>query len=457
MSKIFLLSTNICVNPYPVYPLGMALIASALASRGHLVRQFDFLAENRSESRLYQAITSFDPNYIGVSIRNVDSVDSFTTDSGWYLAEDKRVISLVRRITDVPIIVGGSGFSLIPEEILDYTGADYGVVGEGEKVVCDLLEALESGLSVPRIIAGGTFLHMCDKMSLTPIWEKSLIEFYFQSSGIVNLQTKRGCPHKCTYCGYPNLEGRHYRFRDTKSIVADLERLKRTYRINTVVFTDSIFNDEKGHHLEVAEELLSSGVKIRWSGFFRPQKTNRKELALLKRSGLYAIEAGTDASSDRTLEGLKKGFCFNEVIEFNRMCVEESLACVHYIIFGGPGETEESLREGLENINKLKSCVVLAFSGIRIFPKTAIHALAVKEKVITENESLLWPRYYFSPHIVRKTMNELIEKAFKGHHEKIFPPSEAHIRMAAMIRFGYHGFLWDKLISFSQKRNTRKR
>ncbi len=44
-------------------------------------------------------------------------------------------------------------------------------------------------------------------------------------------------------------------------------------------------------------------------------------MSLLKRSGLYAIEAGSDAASDETLAGLNKQFTFDDVYEFNQvMC-----------------------------------------------------------------------------------------------------------------------------------------
>lgn len=456
MSRIFILSTNVSTDPYPVYPLGTAVVASALVSGGHLVRQFDFLAENRSEERLKRAIRSFVPDFVGVSIRNIDSVDSFTADSGWYLAKDKKLIGLVRQVTDAPIILGGPALSLMPEEILDYTGADYGVVGEGEQVVLDLVLALEEGRPVPRITGGKAPLLTGDEIS-PPRWNRSLIEFYLEGSGIVNLQTKRGCPHQCAYCGYPRLEGRRYRFRDPKAVVDDLDRLKRTYGVDTIFFADSVFNDLEGHHLKIAEEILSRDLEIRWSGFFRPQGIRRKDLAMLKRSGLFAIEAGTDASSDRTLENLKKGFCFEEVVEFSRMCVEERIPCAHYIMFGGPGETEETVGEGLENIKMLEHCVVFAFSGIRIFPGTGLHERALKEKILAEDEPLLRPVYYFSPHIVPGAMNERIETAFKGSRGWIFPPSEGRIRIAAMNRLGYRGLLWDMLIPFSSEKRQAVR
>jgi hypothetical protein len=55
MSKVFLLSTNSMTDPYPVYPLGMALVASSLTSAGHQVRQFDFL----TQGPLWDTLISF--------------------------------------------------------------------------------------------------------------------------------------------------------------------------------------------------------------------------------------------------------------------------------------------------------------------------------------------------------------------------------------------------------------
>ncbi len=59
MSRIFLVSSNTTIDPYPVYPVGMAIIASALTKAGHEVRQFDFLAEEQSDDRLRKAIRDF--------------------------------------------------------------------------------------------------------------------------------------------------------------------------------------------------------------------------------------------------------------------------------------------------------------------------------------------------------------------------------------------------------------
>ena len=151
MSRIFLVSSNTIVDPYPVYPVGMAIIASALTRAGHEVRQFDFLAEEQSDDRLRKAIHDFGPDYVGISIRNIDAADHCLAGNDWYLSTDLTLIKIIRETTRAPVILGGSGFSVMPEEILNYLGGDYGITGEGEQAVCDLIEALNEGRSVPAI------------------------------------------------------------------------------------------------------------------------------------------------------------------------------------------------------------------------------------------------------------------------------------------------------------------
>ena len=429
----------------------MAVIAASLKRHGHNVQQFDYLVAERSIERLRKKVQNFSPDFVAISLRNIDNVDSLTSDQNWFLAEARTIVKTIREISSAPIIVGGPGFSLLPEEILTYLGADYGIVGEGERVICNLISKLEKRLPTPKIIKGR---HDCLAESEIggPWLESELVDYYISRSGLANLQTKRGCPHSCAYCSYPTLEGTKIRARDPKEVVFDIERMVKKYQIEHIFFTDSVFNDMEGHYLQLAEEIVRSNLSIRWCAFFRPYGMGEKHLALLKRSGLYAMEIGTDAAADVTLRGLNKKFGFNDVIAFNDMCVRAEIPCAHFVIFGGPEETNETIDEGLSNIEKLSCCVVFAFSGIRILPNTRLYRRAVQEGIIKQDTSLLKPIFYFSPNINPQIMNEKIEKAFRGRRDRIFPPSKGQQMMEVLHRFGYRGILWDTLISYKKNK-----
>jgi lipid biosynthesis B12-binding/radical SAM protein len=450
MSRVFLFSANTTTEPYPVYPLGMAVLAGALSARGHEVRQFDFLAAGEDEERLHRELREFAPDLVGMSLRNIDNVDSFCGEDAWYLARARELVSRIRTATAAPLVVGGPAFSIMPEAILDYVGADHGIVGEGERAICRLVEDLAAGKEIPRLIRQEEKGLSGAEMAV-PLYQPEWADFYLRESGILNLQTKRGCPYKCSYCTYPQLEGEKFRPRLVEDVVDDLERIRRDHEQASVFFTDSIFNDPQGHYLELAEEILRREVNIRWCAFFRPQGLGRKELALLKRAGLYALELGTDAASDATLAAMHKGLTFTEVRAVSDACLAEELPCAHFIIFGGPGETPATVEEGLDNIAGLGPAVVFAFSGIRILPGAPLEEQAIREGIIPADQSLLMPAYYYSPDIDPEAMNAAIEESFKKRRDRIFPPSEGQIRLAVMRNFGFNGILWDRLISFGKK------
>lgn len=448
MSRIFLLSTNTMTDPYPVYPLGLSIVASALISAGHKVRQFDWLAEEQSIERLLEALRAFAPDFVGLSLRNIDNVDSFSGAASWALDADRDLVRRLQREVGVPIVLGGSAFSIMPEEILAHTGADYGIVGDGGRLFCRWIECFEKGYPLPRIFREEDPLSEGD-IHLSPAWDHLLVGFYGERGKLIGLRTKRGCPHRCAYCTYPLLEGRRYRFRSPEAVVEDIVRLKTDYGVEGVFFTDSVFNDDEEHCLGIVEELLRREVRVHWSAFFQPGKSDTGQLELMKRSGLYAVESGTDASSDATLAGLDKSFSFAEVLDFNEACLAREIPCVHYIMFGGPGETAGTLAEGLANIDRLRNCVVLGFSGVRIFPGTPLARRAVEEGLIGERDSLLKPVFYFSPKVNQDEMNEAVKKAFRGKRQRVFPPSAGQEKLKVLNRFGFRGPLWDKLITFN--------
>ncbi len=447
--RIFLLSTNTDLEPYPVYPLGMAVIASALTAAGYEARQFDYLAMGKSDSLLRKAVQEFQPHVFGVSLRNIDNVDSCSTLDRWYLEQAKRIVNVLRSVLDVPIIAGGPAFSIMPEAILDYLGADYGVKGEGEQAVLDLLERMRHNGAGPRITCGKPLQpsHMH-----SPLIDKDILAFYTKESGLPGLQTKRGCPHKCVYCSYPLIEGSCLRVRDPEDVIDDMAKMSRDHGVDHVFFTDSVFNDIQGNYLVLAEALARRGLPMQWSAFFRPAAISAKELDLLLRSGLTGMEVGSDALAEATLNGLGKGFGPSDVIHFNAACIAKNIPVAHYIIIGGPDETMATIHECLENMEKLQHCVVFIYSGLRILPGTRLLAQAIAQGLLTESTSLLQPVYYHSPLVDRETMHATVSAALNGKRDRFFPPQNGQDRMNVMHRFGYRGLIWDRLIASEKQR-----
>jgi len=447
MSRIFLISANKVASPYAVYPLGMSIVAAALKKAGHQVQQFDLLARGDSIDALKGSIHHYQPQYIGISLRNIDNVDSTASMGNWYVEDTRRLITKLRATTSVPIILGGPAFSILPDDILSYTQADYGIIGEGEQAIVQLVDDLNAHRTVPKIIRQRSG-YLEGRQILSPCWDENLCQYYVEQSGILNLQTKRGCPYHCTYCSYPLLEGTRVRTRPIAGVVEDIHRLIALGHNKPIFFTDSVFNDSEGYYLNLAEAIIRSQLKIKWYGYFRPTGMRLKELRLLKKSGLSAMEIGSDGMTDATLTGFRKQFGFASIEAVDRLCHLEQIPAAHFFMAGGPNETEETLSKGLANIARLKKSVVFLFSGIRILPGTLLHKQALLEGVVSPTDSLLRPRYYFSSQVTPSRMNELIAYSFRKNPLHFFPPSEADTKVATLRQLGLIGLMWDRLFHY---------
>ena len=442
MARVLLISSNVTEEPMPVYPLGLSVVAAALTAAGHQVEQFDFLAAGQSLDLLRARLRAFAPGYAGIGIRNLDDCDSLTRTS--YPALAGALVEVIRETPGIPVILGGSGFSLMPAELLALTGADYGIVGEGERAICDLIGELEAGRRPPPLVRNAAPLEAAAMPA--PLYSAGLVEFYRERSGMINFQTKRGCTEHCVYCNYPQLEGSRLRPMDPRAVVDALEQAGREHRADSFFFTDAFFNDKEGHYLAVVEELLRRDLGLSWCCYMRPEGLGRKEIALMVRAGLHAVELGTDAATDTTLHAMGKNLTFADVLAANAACAAEDLPCAHFVMFGGPGETAATVAEGLDNLERLDRSVVFAFSGIRILPGTPLQTLAIREGIISPAAPLLEPAYYFAPGLDVEAMNLAITQAFRRRRDRIFPPEEGRRRHQTLSRMGYKGLLWDTLL-----------
>jgi lipid biosynthesis B12-binding/radical SAM protein len=441
--KVLLISSNVAETPYAVYPLGMSMVAAALRRAGHEVALLDFLHQGQSLDAVRERVRQFQPGLVGVSIRNVDNVNLLHEQR--YLDAVRAIVAAVRETSPAKIVLGGSGFSVMPGPILESVGADYGVTGEGERVFAEFVANGERGcypaeriLRAPPSLTGG---------SIPPAdYDPGIVAFYLQSGHMAPVQTKRGCEHGCVYCTYPNLEGHTIRERDPGAVVSDMERLAGEHGARYIFFTDSVFNDDRGHYRAVVAEMRRRGVNIPWTAFFKPgRELDAAIVAEMRATGLKAAEVGADAPSDATLRGIGKDFTFREITRCNALFLEQGVATAHYVMFGCPGETPETVREGIANLKALSRTTLFVFMGIRILPDTGLATIAAREGVIAPGQSLLEPVYYLSPKVERAWLERTLTEAFAGIRHIVFPPDAFEDKLRTLFKLGYAGPMWDML------------
>lgn len=449
--KILLVSANIYKVPYPVYPLGLAYISSFFKKKlpDYQIKMFDFNFDTIDSFKTM--LESYEPRYIGISLRNVDNVNSLNQMN--FIDKYKLIVETAKAYEKSIVVIGGAGYSIFPELLFKKLNPDFGIYGEGELSFKQLIDSIDGNSNfslneIPRLVFqenGVVKRNHSDQYfsELNLQIEDETIDYYWQNSGMLNIQTKRGCPYKCIYCSYPVIEGRKIRTLNHENIVTSLERLNKKQKINYVFFTDSVFNIKHDFNRELAERIIKSKLNIEWGAYFAPNILEEKDLALYKKSGLKHIEFGTESLSDTQLVNYGKSFTFNDIKRVSDLCNKLNVNFAHFLILGGYGETDDTLNESFENSKLINKSVFFPFVGMRIYPGTELRDKAIEDKVISPDDNLIEPKYYISNNFDNSTLKS---RAYATGRKWVFPDEDLSKGMAYMRRKNVKGPLWEFLI-----------
>lgn len=461
--KVLLISANTVIDPYPVYPLGLDYVTGAI-EKHHTVLIADLNLE-KTMADLPRLLADEKPDVIGISIRNIDNTDK--TDPKGFIHRYQDLTATIRAHSLAPIVLGGSGFSIFPGEIMGLLDADYGIAGEGEQLA-ELLEMIEREIqpdqtnkteletkTIPGLFVRGKSRpggpeksHTMKQQFPRTFSPKSPhLNFYLTRGGMLNLQTKRGCPFSCVYCTYPLIEGRKLRRFDPLEVAETALTLEKA-GARYLFITDSAFNADIDHSLAVARAFQKRGVSIPWGAYFSPTKLPDGYFETLKQAGLNHIEFGTESLCDPVLKAYGKPFSQAQAAQTHQAAVQAGVYVAHFILLGGPGETPETLDQTLARLTTLKKTAVFFYLGMRIYPGTPLHDLAIRSGQINQNQSLLDPVFYHSPSIETASIMDKVQAMAKERTNWVVGTGgDATARILnAMYKKGLSGPLWEFLI-----------
>ncbi|MCL4558055.1 MAG: radical SAM protein [Deltaproteobacteria bacterium] len=449
--KVSLLATNRLTAPYPVYPIGLDYVAGAITPL-HTADIIDLCCDGSDPDTIEARIREFAPDIVGLSLRNVDTSDSINAQN--FIDYYKDVLAMVRRVTHAPVVLGGSAFSIFPEQFMQALGAEYGIAGDGERLA-QLLAALEQGddvSSLPGVIVQGTKMNgNCSlwEGAVTRSFDKNrpYLGYYLKNGAILNIQTKRGCPFKCIYCTYPLIDGGVMRCFEPES-VGRMARELQDAGAKFIYITDSSFNADVDHSIAVAEAFARNGVGVPWGGFFTPRHLPADYFRRMADCGLTHVEFGTDSLCDATLSSYHKPFRLEQVLESHRMACDAGLFVAHYLIVGGPGENEQTLGETLDNAEKLKQTVLFFFFRMRIYPGTLLHTIALNEGNPEYNDVFSRQVFYQTDPLWNDALVRTVRERSHGRANWVTGSGGENMEkvVSRMYRKGYTGPLWEKLI-----------
>ena len=287
-----------------------------------------------------------DPGMILITLRNTDSLVSAEYEKPaesarpyYFPIQDTRIlIDTLRELTDLEIAVGGFGFSLMAERVMEYARPDYGVFGGPDDFfekyawvlerknlgqVANLLYWEDGRLRKnPR-----TFFPPAQRGEYTEAVMEEIIDFqsrFAESEGVtlvdmIALEDSRGCPHQCRFCAEPVVKGHRLFERNLEGIRADIELVGK-HGFNKVFFTCSELNPvDNDLAMRIADlvidinEKRSQEDRVTWYASYM-MRFSPGELTHLKESDFKGGWYDVISLDDANLETMKSPYSRDEIV-----------------------------------------------------------------------------------------------------------------------------------------------
>lgn len=362
-------------------PLGLAYIAGALERAGHKVAFIDAIAENLTRNEVKEKILKSGAKIVGVTCMTP------TIHGALEACEIAKECGTI-------VVIGGVHLEVYPKETLSYDFIDYGVIGEGEETVVELVEAIEKRRPVqnirgiaykkegevrinpPRIVESLDNLPMPARHLMPMDKYNSIISLY----PMTTMMTSRGCPFKCGFC-FKGESDKVLRLANPKKVVDEMEHVIKKYGVKEIMFYDDTFTWNKKHVVDICNEILERGIKVKWEAPTRVNVIEEDLLRLMKKAGCRRLRYGVESGDPDILKLMNKNINIDTIKKAIGISKKVGIEAFCYFIIGYANETPETIRRTINLAKDLNPDLVM-FTVATPCPQTSLYELAFQKNII---------------------------------------------------------------------------
>ncbi len=257
-------------------------------------------------------------------------------------------------------ITGGHPGTFLPETSL-HNGADIVVRGEGDKTIGELMEALDQNADLKNVQGisykdeEGNIHHNQAREFLTEEELDNLPAPYYPEymrgrRGVV--ETARGCPYACEYCGVTQFFGRKSRRRSNERILEDIRSIV-DMGVNNIFFTDDHFAMKKDATKDLLKKIsedskisrISYSAQLSVNSAFKQNsdEIDYEFLNLLRQANLGFVFLGVESINDEVLKEWSKPATAERNMKAVKAFRDNGNPVHGMMMVGGEEDTPESL------------------------------------------------------------------------------------------------------------------
>ncbi len=364
--------------------LGILYLAAVLRREGCAVSVIEASSLGLSLRELLDEIIAVNPEFVGISATTLSIFNASN------LADE------IKKNNDkIKIIVGGPHLTAIPEETMGlFKSFDFGVIGEGEETIRELINALKQGKAIsgiPGIIfrqedsiirtVPRKFLDDLDELPF-PAWDLLADfpgkyhppPFRFKRLPAAYIVTNRGCPNKCIFCDR-SVFGNKCRGHSAEYILELIEHLYNRFGIREILIEDDTFVTFKSRLVEVCEGIIKRGIKISWSCLGRADAVTPEILGLMKKAGCWSISFGIETGDPEVMKFIGKNITLDKIEQAVKWTKEAGLLSKGFFILGHPTDNQETIKKTIGFALRIPLDDI-SVSMMTPFPGSKLHDIA---------------------------------------------------------------------------------
>ncbi len=354
---------------------------------------------------------------------SVDILDCIATNMSWngylnYIKENQPKWTIVQAISSVitndmyatylgkrynsKTIVVGPHVTALPRETMEcFPSCDFGIVGEAEETLEELLKAVDNGGKLRKIkglvyrdhgeiIVNEERPFIEDLNSLPiPLHELLPVDKYelpYIGKRYTFVLHSRGCPNACHFCRQTVMWKSQPRLRSPESICEELKYLNKL-GIHNIMFHADTFTQDRDNIIGLCKQIVENNLKVRWICNARIDRVDEEMLNWMKKAGCWMINYGIESGVQDILIRCNKGE--NATVEAARKAVmmtkSAGIKVWGYFIIGLPGETHDTIKETSLFARSLPLDMVNFAVGAP-YPGTVFYEQAVENKWLESYE-----------------------------------------------------------------------
>lgn len=394
-------------------PRNLGIIGAWLERAGISVGILESTIEEMSFEDIEAEIRSRRPKVVGITNRSTSTYPMVEKTAQIVKAIDHRV----------PVIVGGTYVSWLPEEAMQKcTAVDYVTVGEADVSAPELVRRLLAGED-PTTVRGIAYRDPDDPATIlrtpsallienlddvpVPAYHLVPISKYVKRKERYLLSFTRGCLFRCEYCTSSYERGR-IRFHSVDRIVQEFS-LAYEYGFKYFYFYDDIFTADRNRVLDLCRNIVNSGMRFSWHCLARTEFVDADLLRAMREAGCDRIAYGVESASASSLASFRrKARKTKEAFDMTRAAGIRSIA---FAVFGFPGESFADQLATIRMLQQLRPGMVRDFT-YKPYPGTPQYANPEAYGIqITNRNYVRWSQQDEPVHRTRDLSEEEIIEA----------------------------------------------